>query len=75
MPEPAPGSEQKRGVTAYRQLAREALEIVGVYNARAQWYEQKGEPHIAIEYRQLAQEAVSRAQRYNSLADLAESAK
>jgi hypothetical protein len=57
---------------AYRQLAREALEIVGVYSARAEWFEQKGEAHIAIEYRQLAQEAVARAQRYNSLADLAE---
>jgi hypothetical protein len=72
MPKPASGWQENEKVSAYRELAREVLEIVDVYNARAQWFESKNEAHIAIEYRQLAQEAVARAQRYNSLAELAE---
>ena len=58
--------------SAYRDLAREALESVGEYNARAHWFEIKGEREVALEYRQLAQESLARAQRYKALADLAE---
>jgi len=59
-------------VAAYRDLAREALDSVAVYNARAQWFECSGNETLAIEYRQLAQDALNRAQRYKDLADLAE---
>jgi hypothetical protein len=69
MSQPAHERDEKPVVAAYRQLAREALEIVDVYNGRAQWYERKNETSIAVEYRQLAQEAVARAQRYNFLAE------
>jgi hypothetical protein len=63
---------QKSRVSAYRDLAREALERVGEYNARAQWFELKGDAHVALEYRQLSQECLARAQRYKALAELAE---
>ena len=59
-------------VSAYRDMAAEALRSVAEYNARAQWFELKHEPAIANEYRQLAQEALARAQRYKALADLTE---
>jgi hypothetical protein len=64
--------QEAQRFSAYRDLARDALERVGEYNARAHWFEIKGEPHIALEYRQLAQECLARAQRYKALADLAE---
>jgi regulator of protease activity HflC (stomatin/prohibitin superfamily) len=69
---PASGPQEKPQVSAYRNLAREALESVGEYNARAHWYEAKGEAQIALEYRQLSQEALARAQRYKALAALSE---
>jgi hypothetical protein len=59
-------------VAAYRDLAREALDSVAIYNARAQWFECSGNETLAVEYRQLAQDALTRAQRYKDLADLAE---
>jgi hypothetical protein len=64
--------QEKTQVSAYRDLAREALEGVREYNARAQSYGLKGETHVALEYRQLAQESLARAQRYKALANLAE---
>jgi len=41
-------------------MAAEALRSVAEYNARAQLFELKHQPAIAIEYRQLAQEALAR---------------
>jgi hypothetical protein len=67
---PAPDANHQ--VTAYRDLAREALDSVAVYNARAQWFDRSGNPALASEYRQLSQEALDRAQRYKELGDLAD---
>jgi len=59
-------------IAVYRDLAREALESVAVYNARAQWFERSGNQALANEYLQLSHEALERAQRYKELADLAD---
>lgn len=72
---PASAPKENPQVSAYRDLAREALESITEYKARAHWYEIKGEAQIALEYRQLAQECLARAQRYKALADLAEKRK
>jgi hypothetical protein len=65
-------AETNSQIAAYRDLAREALDSVAVYNARAQWFECSGNETLASEYRQLSKEALERAQRYKELADLAE---
>ena len=67
-----PAADTNSQVSAYRDLAREALDGVAVYNARAQWFECSGNAILAGEYRQLSKEALERAQRYKELADLAE---
>lgn len=67
-----PASDTNSQIAAYRDLAREALDSVAVYNARAQWFECSGNENLAGEYRQLSKEALERAQRYKELADLAE---
>jgi hypothetical protein len=72
MAESGSAPKEKAQVPAYRDLAAEALRSVEEYKARAQWFELKHEPQIALEYSQLAQEALARAQRYKALADLAE---
>lgn len=59
-------------IEAYRDLAREALESVAIYNARAQWFECSGNENLATEYHQLSHEALERAQRYKELADLSD---
>lgn len=57
---------------AYRDLAKEALDSVAIYNARAQWFECSGNKSLSMEYRQLSKDALERAQRYKDLADLAD---
>lgn len=61
-----------RQIESYRALAKEALESVAIYNARAQWFECSGNVALAAEYRLLSQEALTRATRYKELADAAE---
>jgi hypothetical protein len=61
-----------RQMESYRAMAKEALESVAIYNARAQWFESSGNHALASEYRLLSQEALTRALRYKELADLAE---
>ena len=72
MAESRPAPNEKPQVSAYRDMAAEALRNMAEYNARAQWFELKHEHQIALEYCQLAQESFARAQRYKALADLAE---
>jgi hypothetical protein len=72
MAEPRLNPEFKPQSDAYRDLAREAIESVAVYNARAQWFELTGNRRLAEEYRQLSQEALARAQRYKELAERAD---
>jgi len=72
MADPRSAQAEKPQVSAYRDMAAEALRNMAEYNARAQWFDLKHEHQIALEYRQLAQESLARAQRYKALADLAE---
>jgi hypothetical protein len=67
-----PQADTDSQIAAYRNLAREALDSVAVYNARAQWFECSDNENLAGEYRALSKEALERAQRYKELADVAE---
>jgi hypothetical protein len=67
---PIPDHNQQ--AVAYRDLAKEALHSVAIYNARAQWFECSGNKALSIEYRMLSKDALERAQRYKDLADLAD---
>jgi hypothetical protein len=64
--------DHNRQAVAYRDLAKEALDSVAIYNARAQWFECSGNKALSIEYRLLSKDALERAQRYKDLADLAD---
>ena len=67
-----PSPDTHPQIEAYRDLAREALDSVAIYNARAQWFDCSGNQNLATEYHQLSHEALERAQRYKELADLAD---
>lgn len=65
-------SHHNQQAVAYRDLAKEALNSVAIYNARAQWFECSGNKALSLEYRMLSKDALERAQRYKDLADLAD---
>jgi predicted ArsR family transcriptional regulator len=71
MPDPAKAIKVSRA-QSYRDLAQQALNIVSTYKAQSERSAAAGDEQIAAEYRQLMQEARARAERYQSLADLAE---
>jgi hypothetical protein len=72
MGKPRPAPDHNPQAVAYRDLAKEALNSVAIYNARAQWFECSGNKSLSMEYRQLSKDALERAQRYKDLADLAD---
>jgi len=57
---------------SYRELAMEAINRTGEYEAKAEQYALQGDTQVAAEYRQLAAEAKTHAVRYTVLADFAE---
>lgn len=65
-------SEFSPDLEEYKDLAKEALESVAVYNARVQYFEVTGNKRLAREYRQLSLKALERAQRYKDLVAFAE---
>ncbi len=70
MGKPRPTPDHNPQAVAYRDLAKEALDSVAIYNARAQWFACSGNKSLSLEYRQLSKDALERAQRYKDLADL-----
>jgi hypothetical protein len=71
MPDPAKAKNLSRA-QSYHDLAQQALSMVATYKAQAERFAAVGDEQIAAEYRQLTQEALARAERYQSLANLAE---
>ena len=71
MPDPAKARNLSRA-QSYHDLAQQALNIVATYKAQAERFAAADDEQIAAEYRQLTQEALARAERYQSLANLAE---
>lgn len=67
-----PKSRIKSSPESYRDLAKEALESVAEYKARAEQCRHEGNTPLASEYLQLAVEAIIRVDRYTILADFAE---
>jgi hypothetical protein len=58
---------------SYRDLARQARDMVAIYQYQAERFEKQGDTQIAAEYKQLANEAIARAERYTVLAESCES--
>ena len=63
-----PKSQRHSRAENYRELARQAREMIPLYTAQAERFEKHGDAQIAAEYRQLASEAMGRAERYMVLA-------
>jgi hypothetical protein len=57
---------------SYRELAKEAINRMAGYQAKAEHHARQRDAQIAGEYRQLAAEAKTHAVRYTVLADFAE---
>jgi hypothetical protein len=63
-----PKPQQQSRADNYRELARQAGDMVPFYTAQAERFEKQGDAQIAAEYRQLASESEARAERYTVLA-------